>query len=453
MERDSLDFGSGKIPVLFRKMFFPTLLGMLSMAALTAIDGIFVGQGVGANGIAAVNIVAPLFMIFTGLGLMFGVGCNVVAAVHLSEGNVKAARINITQAFAAATLIAIAVSVPILIFPVGFGQLFGASATLMPWVCDYAVGIVPGMTFGLWASIGLFVIRLDGSPQYAMMANVVASAINIVLDWVCIFPLGMGVMGAAVATSASMMIGSGIVVYYLLCKADKLKLYRLKLSATSLRLSFRNLWYQSKIGFSALLGEFTLAIFVLLGNIVFMQYLGDDGVGAFGIACYYLPFIFMFGNAIAQSAQPIISYNKEASHDRALMVQRYALRTALLCGILITALFAFMAHPLVTLFLDASTPAAMLAIEGFPLFASGFTIFILNLTCIGYYQSMEMIRPATAYALLRGIVFLAPAFFIIPRWLGIPGIWLSMPVAEVATLVVIGCCWRYNRSNHLKGSK
>lgn len=83
--RDKIDFGTGKIGSLFRALFFPTLVGMAFMASQTLVDGIFVGQGVGANGIAAVNIVAPLWMVVTGLGLMFGIGASVIGGVHLAE--------------------------------------------------------------------------------------------------------------------------------------------------------------------------------------------------------------------------------------------------------------------------------------------------------------------------------------------------------------------------------
>lgn len=98
LTRDKIDFGDGKIGALFSALFFPTLIGMIFNSALTLIDGIFVGNGVGANGIAAVNIAAPVFLLSTGMGLMFGIGSSVIASIKLSEQNVKAARIILTQA-------------------------------------------------------------------------------------------------------------------------------------------------------------------------------------------------------------------------------------------------------------------------------------------------------------------------------------------------------------------
>lgn len=105
-------------------------------------------------------------------------------------------------------------------------------------------------------------------------------------------------------------------------------------------MSLRNVGYQCRIGSSALLGEATLAMLMFVGNLTFMHYLGDDGVGAFGIACYYIPFVFMVGNAIAQSAQPIISYNFGAGvRERVIEAAQIALATAVVCGAAVTAVF------------------------------------------------------------------------------------------------------------------
>lgn len=99
LDRDKLDFGKGKIGSLFRAIFFPTLIAMIFNSVLTVVDGIFVGHGVGPLGLAAVNIIAPTFMVATGLGLMFGIGASVIASIRLSENNDKAARIIMTQSF------------------------------------------------------------------------------------------------------------------------------------------------------------------------------------------------------------------------------------------------------------------------------------------------------------------------------------------------------------------
>ena len=181
-----------------------------------------------------------------------------------------------------------------------------------------------------------------------------------------------------------------------------------------------------------------MAVLMFVGNHVFMQYLGDNGVGAFGVCCYYTPFVFMVGNAIAQSAQPIISYNFGLCNlERVKKTIKIAIKTALVFGVLTSFVFSVFPHFMVGLFLQKDNPAALLAIAGFPYFAIGFSFFILNLTVIGYFQSLECIKPATFFAILRGFVFLVPSFVLLPKVLGIQGIWLAMPMSECLTFAMI----------------
>ena len=448
MERDAMNLETLKISTLFGRLFIPTLLGMLSMSAVTVADGIFVGQGVGSDGIAAVNICIPMLMLFTGVGLMAGVGSSVVASIHLSKGKEKAARLNVTQALLFVTIATLVPSVLILIFPRQTAYLLGSSDHLLPMVTDYLLWFVPSLVFQMWIAVSLFVIRLDGAPELAMWCSVISALVNVVLDWLFIFPLGWGVMGAAFATAISITVGGLIAISYLLFFARHLRLYPVKRSRKSLRLSLRNIGYQCRIGFSSLLGEATLAMLMFTGNQVFMHYLGDDGVGAFGIACYYAPFVFMVGNAIAQSAQPIISYNFGMGNvGRVVLAGKISLVTAVVCGLIVMCVFIFYPHVLVGFFLNSDNAAARIAMEGFPYFAMGFICFIVNLASIGYYQSLERVKPATLFALLRGFVFLVLSFIFLPEWMGIVGIWLSMPLSEALTTVIIIGYYLFRKPN------
>lgn len=438
MKETGIDFGSTSVSLLFRRVFFPTLFGMLGMSAMTAIDGIFIGHCVGADGIAAINIIVPILMLLTGVGLMVGAGCSVTASVHLARGHVLAARLGLTRALLFVTLVAVVVVTPMLVFPDATARFLGSSEHLLPFVKEYMVWYVPSWVFMLWTAVALFMIRLDGAPNIAMACSLVAAVLNIVLDWLFMFPFGWGLMGGALATSLSTAAGSLIAVVYLLRFARRLRVVPFRLHAKGLRLAVRDVAAQCCIGSSSLLAEATMAVLIFLGNIIFMRYLGDPGVGAFGIACYYAPFIFMVGNAVAQSAQPIISYNFAAGHAaRVRQAEATAIRAALLCGLVVTAAFLLFPGWLVGLFLDTRETAARLAIQGFPLFACGFIPFIFNITAVGYFQSVERVRPATTFALFRGVILLVPAFLLVPRLFGTPGIWLSMPVAETLTALSV----------------
>lgn len=225
---------------------------------------------------------------------------------------------------------------------------------------------------------------------------------------------------------------------YLLFFAKDLRLQPVLLNRGELCAMMDNLRRQCTIGSSTLFGELTLAVLIFIGNLVFMRYLGDAGVGAFGIACYYTPFFFMVGNSVAQSAQPIISYNygrnrwTEVSQTRRLLIT-----TSLGLGALVTLLFTIIPQHLVALFVDIDSEAGRIAIDGFPYYATGIIFFIVNISIIGYYQSIEQIKQATALVFLRGFIFLIPSFILLPALLNIKGIWLAMPAAELITTIVI----------------
>lgn len=438
MNRDAIHYETDKVSVWFRKMLVPTFLGMLFMSAVTAIDGIFIGHGVGADGVAAVNIVVPIYLIMSGLGLMIGAGCSVVASIQLSRQKIRIANINITQALVFSSVVTILFTILVMLFPSQTAVLLGTSKTLMPQVIDYLQWIMPCFTFEMWSLIGLFIIRLDGSPRYAMWCNILPSALNVLLDWIFIFPLDMGVKGASIATSISITVGGIMALGYLLFATRTFRLVSLKLSTKSLRLLFRNIGYHCKIGSSSLLGELTLAVFIFMGNVVFMHYLGDAGVGAFGIACYYAPFFFSMGNAIAQSAQPIVSYHYGVKQwQQVYQAKRLLLYTSVVVGVAVTLLFVFMPEWLVSLFVDAQSKAGGIAIVGFPYFATGIIFFILNVAMIGYYQSIEQIKKATLLVGLRGFILLIPCFILLPQLVGVNGIWLSMPLTEALTALVM----------------
>ncbi len=446
MKRDSIDFASDSIPVLFRKIFLPTLAGMVCMSVMTTIDGVFVGHGVGSDALAAVNIFAPFWMIMTGIGMLFGIGCSVVSSVHLSQGNEKAARINMTQTLLFGILLTVAITILVQLFSVQSAYMLGSSERLLPYVLDYQKWLSFAFSAIFLQSVGLLLIRLDGSPNYASAAAAIPSIVNVVLDYVYVFILHRGLEGVAIATAIGCWVGGLMVIFYILFMSKTMRLYRLKFSVKSFLLSLRNIVYQFRLGLAAFLGEISISMLMFTGNYVFMKYLGEDGVAAFSIACYIMPFIFMTGNAISQSAQPIISYN-HGSGDRArvLEARKVSMLTAVVLGIVVSFILAGGIKYVAALFLSTDTAAYHIAADGIPFMATGFSLAIINVTAIGYFQSVERALPATIYSLSRGVLFLVPSFLIMPLIAGTAGIWLALPVAELLTLLLISLSWLKSR--------
>lgn len=438
--RDAIDFANEPVGHIFRQLLVPTVIGMLSIVILNLTDGAFVGHGTGADGLAAINIAAPIFNILSGIGIMFGIGSSIVISIHLSRREHKAANINATQAFIGCLAITVLCCALILGNLAYTCRIFGSSETLLPLASGYLKWISIGSPLMIVHMMGTFLIRLDGSPGYAMATSIVGTGLNIFLDWLFIFPLGWGLAGAAKATAISFGVAGLMVVWYFVFMSRTLKIYRLKLTLESLRLTLRNLGYQMKMGFSAMLGEIAVCGAVIAGNYIFEYYLGDNGVAAYSVACYCFPIIFMTANAIVESAQPIVSFAYGVNNATRLrrsrrLMMRWAIGAGMVCGALM-----IVCSPLVTmLFLDRAEEAYSICVNGLPYFGTGVLFITLNVVTVGYLQSVEQSLKATIFTLLRGYVFVIPSFILMPKLLGEAGIWLAIPFAEFLTFAIIVC--------------
>ena len=417
-ETTGLDYAGGKISRLFSKLFFPTLLGLIFNALITIIDGIFVGQGVGPDGI----------------------GSSVIAGIAIAQNDYRRACVNTTQACVlSAVLISVLIGV-LLLFKEETARMLGSSDRLLPGAIDYLSWLIPGMFFLIFECIGMMVIRLDGSPKFAMFCNIIPAVINIALDYYLVFPCGMGVKGAAIATSASIAVGAAMVFFYFIRLSYVIKF------RWSRRGFISNTWRQIQIGSSAFITEIAMSVMMLTGNFMFMKYHGDTGVAAFSIACYLFPLMFMMSNAVAQSAQPIISYNYEAkASDRVSAAFRLSLKVAAVCGLIAFLSIAFGARGIVSLFISPDCEAGQLATYGLPIYSACALFFAINISFIGYYQSIEKAFKAMLFTLMRGIIVLVPMFCILPAVFPEFGLWAAIPASEFITLAAISLSYLHAR--------
>ena len=437
MQRDSLDFKSMSVEKLFTKLLVPTIMGMAASALFTVVDGIFVGNGIGSDAMAAVNISAPIFMIITGVGLMFGMGGGILTSINLSQGKKKVANINFTQSVIALVFISLVMTLLLTIFPHKIATLFGSDEYLMDMVVEYLFWFSISLPFTVLVVALPFFIRLT-NPKISMWAMLAATVVNIILDYLFIFVFKWGLFGAAIATDIGEFVGAAIMIIYLFRHSIAIRFVWLKLSVKSLLLTLRNVGYMIKLGFSVFLSEITISVMIISGNYVFMDYMGADGVAAYSVICYLFPIIFMVFNATVQSAQPIISYNYGCGQmkrsDNAL---RLSMLFTLAFAFSIMLLFICFTRSIVTLFIpDTASAAWGYAVAGLPLFATDYLFFVINIIIIGYYTSIERLRRAISLTVLRGILPVV-FFFTLPLLLDVNGIWLAVAAGDITTTVVI----------------
>ena len=274
-----------------------------------------------------------------------------------------------------------------------------------------------------------------------MWAMLAATVVNILLDYIFIFIFEWGLFGAAIATDLGELVGTLLLLGYLLRPSVSVRFAKLKMSIKSIRLTLRNTWYMLKLGVSSCLSEVTIAVMAIAGNYVFMSHLGTDGVAAYSIVCYLFPIIFMVFNAMVQSAQPIISYNygcgQIARSNKAL---RLSVTSAVIFALMISGLFVYFSGDIVSLFLpDRESHAWQYAVAGLPLFTVDYIFFGINVIAVGYYTSIERINRAMRLTLLRGVLPVL-FFFVLPAWMGVTGIWLAVAAGDFTTTIIILLC-------------
>ena len=436
-KNDVMNLENNSVFKQFVRILIPTLIGMFFSSFFVVVDGIMIGRGVGADALAAVNIVSPLFTLSTGIGLMFGVGGSVLASIALGANKVKRANMYAGYSTLLSTVIAMLVIITLYCFPEKVASVFGTPPIMMDNVLEYLFPLAPTIFFNVLMTAGLFFIRLDGSPNFAMICVASGALINILLDYIFIFYFEWGLFGAAFATMLSQLISCLLVVIYLIKYALVIRITTFKISKKTIYSVLRSSVSISSLGFSAFLGDLAISLMVVIGNMTFIHYLGVDGVAAFSVVCFLFPIIFMAYNAIIQSAQPIISFNYNKANTKSKQVAILALKTTMISGLLFMVITLLTSKELVSLFLSVDTKAYDIAINGIGWFSIGFFFFGLNLLAVGYMQSIGKAKEATSFTIFRSMILMLFFFFLLPFYFGNIGIWLAVPAAEILAFIVI----------------
>lgn len=432
-----MDFTNAKVSHLFMKLLLPTLVGMFLTSIFIIVDGMMVGRGVGPSALAAVNLVSPIFTISTGIGLMFGIGGSVLVATSLGQNKIIRAKMYVGQSLLLSLLITILLIGTILLFPKQIALLFATPVSLMDGVLEYLMPLALAMFFNVILTVGLFFIRLDGSPKFAMTSIAVGVFLNIILDYIFIFEFGWGLFGAAFATMLSQMVGCIMIIIYIGWFSKLIRPNFFIISKKQLFSLFQNAKDIVSIGFPAFLSDIAISLMVVTGNITFIYYLGDNGVAAFSVICFIFPIVFMAFNAIIHSAQPIISHNISHNICRSKEALNLSVWATVVLGFIFSLWFWIYCDETVSLFLAKDTAAYIIAVNGVKWFGLGFMFYGLNILYVGYLQCIDKANIATWFVILRGGILTILLFILLPLWLNDVGIWLAVPVAELFTFLVI----------------
>lgn len=416
------------------KLFYHYLLPAISATMVTSIyilaDTIVIGQGIGANAMAALNIVLPVFNIFFGNGLLFGVGGSVLMSIARGRGDQKSGDCYFTVALLLNAITSLLYTILLSIFMKPLVICLGATDVTLPYVMDYAPYVIWGLSAFAFSSFLQAFVRNDGAPRLSMIAVVTGGVLNIALDIIFVYPMNMGMKGASIAS----VIGAGCTVVILLGHFFT-KSCKLRFSLDGFSLSYIGQVIAN--GFTSFVVEIASGITLFIYNIQLLKYAGDTGVTMYGVICNTAIIITCLSNGINQAAQPIISTNHGAGlTERVATVRKLGMRTALVICSVPTIVCMIAPNLLTNIFLEPNKEILAMSESAIRIYFISFFVMGINMFVVGFFQATAKPYLSLIVCLARGCIFSVLFVTILAPLFGMIGIWMSIPLAELVTLII-----------------
>ncbi|WP_028865881.1 MATE family efflux transporter [Psychromonas aquimarina] len=427
-----MDFGHDPIKRLFFKLYWPTLTGMLTMAAYQLADGIIVGYVVGTKALAGISMSFPVLFTAVSLAMLIGIGSSMTAAIKLGEKQSEAANRIFHYSCSLSLLISIILASVLLAFIDTWINLLGASADIQIYLKEYLTFwaiFLPALFIRFSFS---FFINNDKAPHISRNANIISSIVNVLLDLLFVLGFEWGLKGAAVATGLSQALAVIYMGYHFYLGKNSLSFAGYKFKVRD---------HEQKrilgLGFPLFISEISGALaFAWLNKAVIYQG-GSEAGAALATINFTLFFVMKFLVGTAFSAQPVFGFNYGANnHQRVEELLNFSLKFVFMVGALAYLLIYLLSGQIVILFNVVNPEEAALATQALLLFYPATAFMGANLLLGAYFQSLEKVKTAANLGLIRGFVLVAVFLMLLPEFFGLTGVWLAIPLAELLTFLI-----------------
>lgn len=415
---------------LFR-FVLPSIVMMIFTSIYGVVDGFFVSNYVGKAEFAAVNLIMPFPMLIGAFGFMIGTGGSALAAMTLGEGKKKEANEIFSMLIKVTIIVGIVLSILGIVFTRQIAIAMGATSDLIEHCVTYGrlllVAITPFMLQNVFQS---FLVTAE-KPTLGLVITVIAGLTNVVLDFLLIGVLQGGVVGAALATGISQVVGGVIpLIYFARENNSELRLISSKVDLTILRKTCIN-------GSSELMTNVSLSVVNMLYNLQLMKYAGENGVAAYGVIMY-VNFIFVavfIGYSIGTA--PIIGYNYGAGNNTEMRnVFKKSIKFNIIAGSLMCVIAVLMSGLLAGMFVGYDADLFAMTKRGFSLYSLSFVVMGMNIYGSSFFTALGDGLVSALISFLRTLLFQMIAVLVLPLIFGLDGIWLSIVMAELVALVV-----------------
>ena len=409
----------------------PPIAMMIFTSIYGVVDGLFVSNFVGKSAFAAVNFMMPFLMMMSVFGFMFGAGGSALVAKTLGEGNKERANQLFTMFVVASMVFGIAISVIAIIFLRPIASIMGAEGEMLNLAVKYGrIILIANVFFMLQVEFHTYCVTAE-KPKMGLYVTLAAGVTNMLLDALFMGILHMGVEGAALATALSQVVGGGIPLVYFICKNNSLlRLVKFRFDGKAFLKGCAN-------GSSELMTNISMSLVNMLYNIQLMKYVGENGVAAYGVLMY-VNFVFVslfIGYTIGIS--PIVGFHYGAENHGEL--KSILKKSVTLIAIVAAAMFGIsqlMAQPLAKVFVGYDKALCALTKRAFRIYAFAFLLCGFNIFGSAFFTALNNGFVSAVISFVRTLVFQVVAVMLLPLAMGVDGIWLSIVVAEILSVLV-----------------
>lgn len=414
----------------FAKYVSQNILGMIGISLYILADTFFISKAEGAIGIAALNLILPVYSVIYAIGYMIGVGAATCFKISRAKGDLQS-EYYFSNALIWTTIFGIFFMILGILVPDKIMVILGGDEEVCMVGTPYTRIFMLFSPCFMWNCTCNAFVRNDSNPSVAMIATLSSSLFNIVMDYVLMFPLKLGMAGAALATAASPIVGMLICCIHFLSKKNTVRLKRIKPSIKKLIQSCR-------LGISAFVGEMSSGVATATFNMLILKLAGNIGVAAYGVVANTALVAVSVFNGVAQGSQPLLSeFYGEGDYKSARKVLHYSKRTALCIAVIMVLLIWWQAKGITSIFnSEGNAELTMYAVKGLKLYFIGFLFAGINIVGTGYLSATEQAGWAFAASISRGFVSIVACAVAMSALWGMTGVWLAFATAELITLFI-----------------
>jgi len=436
---DEREMRSASIGKLFLKFVLPATIGLIVAGIQGVIDGFFVGNAVGSQGLAGITLAFPALLAVVAVGHMIGIGTSSLVALALGRADRQEALRLVHNAFPLLMLAGIGLTAFGLAFSGSYLRLLGASGPVFDMANSYLRVLFSGSVL-LILSIALDpLVRNDGKPRLAMICMVASVLVNLVLDYIFVMRMEMGIAGAAIATVIAFSLSGILLALYFFSGWAGLRL-----KPRSLSLEPRIILRIMKAGLPSFAMQFSTFFLLFANEYMLLSYGSELAVSGYGIIGYIFSIFSLIFEGIAVGTQPIIGFNYGARcYSRVAGTLKAAVISCLVTGLIGFMLLSMYPEQFILIFNRDSPELLEITLNGMEIFI--FALLAHGTVMLGsvYFQSVNKVRYALFIQLGTVFLFLLPLLWILPPLLGLNGVWLATPAAEfLMFLVVLGLLWK-----------